>query len=214
MDPKVTDYINKAKKWKNEMTLLRSILLDCSLEESIKWGKPCYAFNNSNIIILQDFKEHCDLGFFKGGLLTDVKKKLVKAGEHTQLGRQWRFLNDIEIVKSKTFIKTYIKEAIEIEKKGDAILPKKEPENIIVAELEQIFKSNTELKKAFNNLTPGRQRAYLIFFSGAKQSDTRIARIHKCAPKIMCGKGMNDCTCGLSKRMPQCDGSHSKLKKK
>ncbi len=212
MDQKVTDYINKAKKWKNEMALLRGILLDCSLEESIKWGKPCYAFNNSNIIILQAFKEHCDLGFFKGGLLTDIKKKLVKAGEHTQLGRQWRFLNEIEIVKSKTLIKSYVKEAIEIEKKGEAILPKQEPEHIIVTELEQIFKSNTELKKAFNNLTPGRQRAYLIFFSGAKQSDTRIARIHKCAPKIMCGKGMNDCTCGLSKRMPQCDGSHNKLK--
>lgn len=213
MDQKVTDYINKAKKWKKEMVLLRSILLDCSLEESIKWGKPCYSYNNSNIIILQAFKEHCDLGFFKGGLLTDVQKKLVKAGEHTQLGRQWRFLNEIEIIKSKPLIQTYIKEAIAIEKKGDVIIPKKEVENIIVTELEQLFKSNIELKKAFKALTPGRQRAYLIFFSAAKQSDTRIARINKFTSKIICGKGMNDCTCGLSKRMPNCDGSHNKLKK-
>ena len=213
MDQKVTDYINKAKKWKKEMVLLRSILLDCSLEESIKWGKPCYSYNNNNIIILQAFKEHCDLGFFKGGLLTDVQKKLVKAGEHTQLGRQWRFLNEIEIIKSKPLIQTYIKEAIAIEKKGDVIIPKKEVENIIVTELEQLFKSNIELKKAFKALTPGRQRAYLIFFSAAKQSDTRIARINKFTSKIICGKGMNDCTCGLSKRMPNCDGSHNKLKK-
>jgi uncharacterized protein YdeI (YjbR/CyaY-like superfamily) len=213
MDQKVTEYIAKAKKWKNEMVLLRDILLNSLLEESIKWGKPCYTFNNSNLIIIQAFKDHCDLGFFKGGLLKDPKNKLVKAGEHTQLGRQLRFLNELEITKSKTLIKSYIKEAIELEKKGESILPIKVTENIPVPELDKIFKTNIELKKAFQALTPGRQRAYLIFFSAAKQTETRIIRIQKCTPKILCGKGMNDCTCGLSKRMPNCDGSHNKLKK-
>jgi uncharacterized protein YdeI (YjbR/CyaY-like superfamily) len=213
MDQKVTEYISKAKKWKNEMVLLRTILLNFKLEESIKWGKPCYAFNNSNLIIIQAFKYHCDLGFFKGALLKDPKKKLVKAGEHSQLGRQLRFLNENEIVQSETLIKSYIKEAIEVEKKGTSILPKKEIQNISVPELDEIFKTNIELKKAFQALTPGRQRAYLIFFSAAKQSDTRITRIQKCTPKILCGKGMTDCTCGLSRRMPICDGSHNKLKK-
>lgn len=147
MDPKVTDYINKAKKWKNEMTLLRRILLDSSLEESIKWGKPCYAFNNTNIIILQAFKEHCDLGFFKGGLLTDVKKKLIKAGEHTQLGRQWRFLNDTEIVKSKTLIKTYIKEAIEIEKKETPSFQNKNQSTSLLLNLNKYLNQIPNLKK-------------------------------------------------------------------
>ena len=211
MDQKVTEYISKAKKWKNEMVLLRTILLNFKLEESIKWGKPCYAFNNSNLIIIQAFKYHCDLGFFKGALLKDPKKKLVKAGEHSQLGRQLRFLNENEIVQSETLIKSYIKEAIEIEKQGLKIEPTKS-EQLLPDELLAQFKKSASFKKAFYALTPGRQRAYNMFFTAAKQAATRETRIEKYKGQIMCGKGINDCTCGLSKKMPYCDGSHKQLK--
>ena len=212
MKSPVEQYIQKAKNWQNEMTLLRSILLECNLTEVIKWGKPCYTYNDKNIVIIQNFKHHCDLGFFNGASLTDLKQLLVKAGEHTQSGRQLRFDNLEDIKKKRALIKAYVKEAIENEKKGIKItvedIPKIEPVN----ELNIIFKKNKAFEKAFNKLTPGRQRAYHMFFAAAKQSETRISRIEKFIPRILDGKGMNDCTCGLSKRMPACDGSHKYLK--
>jgi len=212
MNKEVDIYLAKAKKWKKEMLFLREILLACQLEEEIKWGIPCYTINKGIVVIIQAFKNHCDLGFFKGALLQDKAGILIKAGENTQASRQMRFTDIKEIEKRSKIIKSYIKEAITVEKNGLKYIGESIAEPIQVIELQQIFKKDAALKKAFESLTPGRQRGYLIHFSGAKQSETRIARIHKQASKIMCGKGMNDCTCGLSKRMPNCDGSHNKLK--
>jgi uncharacterized protein YdeI (YjbR/CyaY-like superfamily) len=212
MDNAVELYIQKAKKWQAEMTLLRSLLLGCGLEEAIKWGKPCYAKDEKNIIIIQAFKEHCALGFFNGALLKDTKGLLVKAGENSQAGRQMRFTSIQEIEKQTSQIRAYIKEAIQVQKAGTKLeLPAKD-ETMQLDELTQAFKKKPALQKAFEALTPGRQRAYLIYFSGAKQAETRKTRIENYTAKILCGKGFNDCTCGLSKRMPNCDGSHKSLK--
>jgi len=212
MNKEVDIYLAKAKKWQKEMLFLRDILLSFELEEEIKWGKPTYTFNKGIVVMIQAFKDHFDLGFFKGALLQDKSGILIKAGENTQAARQMRFTDIKEIEKRSKIIKSYIKEAITVENNGLKYIGESKAEPIQVVELQQIFKKNAALKKAFESLTPGRQRAYLIHFSGATQSETRIARIHKQASKIMCGKGMNDCTCGLSKRMPNCDGSHNKLK--
>lgn len=212
MNKEVDIFIKKAKKWQVEIQLLRAILLECELEETLKWGQPCYVYNASNIVIIQAFKDHCDLGFFNGALLKDVKGLLVKAGENTQAGRQLRYTDNKEIVKQKAIIKSYVKEAISIVKAGAKMEKKEIITTIIVKELEDIFKKNTAFKKAFESLTPGRKRGYLIYFSGAKQPETRIIRINNHIPKIMCGKGIYDCTCGLSKRMPNCDGSHKQIK--
>ncbi len=212
MNKEVDIYLAKAKKWQKEMLFLRDILLACQLEEEIKWGIPCYTINKSIVVIIQAFKDHCDIGFFKGALLQDKTRILIKAGENTQASMQMRFMDIKEIEKQSKIIKSYIKEAIALEKNGLKYIVESKAEPIQVIELQQILKKDAALKKAFESLTPGRQRGYLIHFSGAKQSETRIARIQKQASKILCGKGMNDCTCGLSKRMPNCDGSHNKLK--
>ena len=205
-------YIEKVKQWKDEMTLLRSILLETALTETIKWGKPCYTYNDKNLVIIQDFKHHCDLGFFTGAVLKDPEKLLEKAGEHTQSARQFRFANLADIKKKKTIIKSYVKEAIENEKQGVKLVVEEKTGMEEIVELESIFKKNKAFTKAFKALTPGRQRAYHMFFAGAKQSETRISRIEKYIPRILDGYGINDCTCGMSKRMPNCDGSHKFLK--
>ncbi len=205
-------YFTNAKQWKEEMSLLREILLECELEETIKWSIPCYVFNNKNIVVIQAFKTHCDLGFFNGILLKDEKKILITVGEHTQAGRQLQFKQPKEIVQLKSVIKSYVKEAIALEKAGVKFEPAKNSETIELPELDELFKKDAVLKKAFEALTPGRQRGYLLFFSAAKQSATRVNRIQANAAKIKSGKGMHDCTCGLSKRMPNCDGSHKYLK--
>lgn len=206
-------YIEKAKQWKDEMTLLRSILLETALTETIKWGKPCYTYNDKNLVIIQDFKHHCDLGFFTGALLKDPEKLLEKAGENTQSARQLRFENLADIKRKKTIIKSFVKEAIENEKQGIKPVVEEKVELEKIVELENIFKKNKAFTKAFRALTPGRQRAYHMFFAGAKQSETRVSRIEKYIPRILDGYGINDCTCGMSKRMPNCDGSHKFLKK-
>jgi uncharacterized protein YdeI (YjbR/CyaY-like superfamily) len=207
MNPKVDDYLLRITAWQDELSLLRNILLECGLTEEIKWGAPCYLFEKTNIIILHNFKAYCAIGFFKGALLKDTKGLLKKPGENTQGGRVLPFTNTKEIVKQKAIIKAYIFEAIEIEKAGIKVVPTLTPIEI-TEELQHQFKKNAAFKKAFYQLTPGRQRAYLIHFTGAKQSATRTSRIEKFIPQILCGKGFNDCTCGLSKKMPICDGSH------
>jgi uncharacterized protein YdeI (YjbR/CyaY-like superfamily) len=212
MNPQVDAYIAKLKNRQAEIKILRSILLDCKLEEATKWGQPCYSINNKNVVIIAPFKTHCDLGFFNGVSLKDEKRVLVRAGVNTQSSKQMRFVNVQEITKLKSIIKSYVKEAIENEKQGIKSSTTEKVEPIIVKELEVIFKKNASLKKAFAALTPGRQRAYLIHFSGAKQPATRIARIEKNIDAILAGRGINDCTCGLSKRMPYCDGSHKYAK--
>jgi uncharacterized protein YdeI (YjbR/CyaY-like superfamily) len=211
MNQHVTQYISSAKLWKEELLAIREILLETELVEEFKWASPCYTHNNKNIVIIAPFKDYFALGFFNGADLTDPKGLLIKPGEHTRFGRQLRLENIEDIGKKKSFIKKLIKESILTE--ADASTKVEVAPTIVVEELNTIFKKNALLKKAFESLTPGRQRGYLIFFSGAKQSETRIARIEKYTNQIMCGKGLTDCTCGLSKRMPACDGSHKYLKK-
>lgn len=192
VNPKVDVFLRKATQWREEMETLRAILLDCRLTEELKWGKPCYAFEGSNIAIIQPFKEYCALLFFKGALLADPKRVLVKTGENTVVGRQLRFTGVSEIVKRKAIIKALLREAIEAEKAGLKVERKKTTDLVLVEELRTKLDSLPALKTAFHALTPGRQRAYNIYFSAPKQAKTREARIEKCAPRILRGLGLMD----------------------
>jgi len=212
MNPDVDLFLSNAKSWQEEMEKLRVIILECGFVEELKWGKPCYAFEGKNLVIIQPFKEYCALMFFNGALLNDSFGILVKPGENSQAGRQIRFTNSSEIKKSKPTLKAYLYEAIEVEKAGLKLAPKTSSEFEIPEEFQQKLKSMPALKKAFFALTPGRQRAYLMHFAAAKQSKTRETRIESYVDKILSGKGIGDCTCGLSKRYPSCDGSHKQLK--
>ena len=208
MSSTIDIFFSTAKQWRDELSTLRTILLDCNLTEELKWGKPCYMSEGKNIIILQPFKGYCALGFFNGAVIKDDKHILVKPGENTQAGRQIRFTQLQEIIKMKATLKSYIIEAIKAEKSGLKIEPVNRTEIILPDELKQVMNKNAGFKKAFSALTPGRQRAYNMFFSAPKQTKTRETRIEKYMNQIMQGKGINDCTCGLSKKMPYCDGSH------
>jgi len=208
MNEKVDAYINGLKKWKQEAQLLREILSNTELDEEFKWSRPCYTYNGKNIVGIATLKEHCALNIFNGASLSDPNSILIIPGEHTQSGRWMKFDSVANINKHTKVIKSFIKEAIELEVNGVKLIKTKPAALPLPVELENIFKKDAKLKKAFNALTPGRQRAYLIYFSGTKNAQTIINRIEKYTPKILCGKGFNDCTCGLSKRMPNCDGSH------
>ena len=187
MNPKVDVYLRKAKRWQEEMRKLRSISLSCGLTEELKWGKPCYTFQNSNIVIIQGFKEFCALLFTKGALLKDPNGILKKFG--WQAARRIPFTNVREIVEMEPVLKAYIHDAKE--KAGLKVTLKKNAEPI-PEELQKKFDEVPALKKAFDALTPGRQRGYILYFSGAKQSKTRESRIEKCMPQILMGKGLND----------------------
>lgn len=212
MNQKIDLYIENAEKWQVEMEKLRSILLDCLLTEELKWRVPCYTFNDKNIAIIGNFKDYCSISFFKGVLLKDTHKILVSPGENSQSVKLIKFRTLNEIIQLKATIKAYIIEAIEIEKAGLKVDFKKSKDLALCQELiEELiteFNKNKQLKTAFEALTPGRQRAYNLFFSAAKQSETRIKRIDKYKTRILKGFGINDCTCGLTKRKPNCDGSH------
>ena len=192
INPKVDFYFNKAKKWQEELEQLRTIVLDCHLTEELKWGCPCYTFEKSNIVLIHAFKEYCALLFFKGALLKDPNGILIQQTENVQAGRQARFTNVREIVKMKAILKTYIFEAVEIEEAGLKVELKKPSEFIIAEEFQKQLDKRPALKKAFDALTPGRQRAYLLHFSAPKQSITRESRVEKCMLQIMNGKGLND----------------------
>jgi uncharacterized protein YdeI (YjbR/CyaY-like superfamily) len=185
-------FFNKAKKWKQEFEQLRMIALDCGLTEELKWGQPCYTFQKANIVLMHGFKEYCALLFFKGALLKDPKNILIQQTENVQAARQVRFTNVQEIVKKEPVLKAYIKEAIEVEKAGLKMDFKKTAEFNIPGEFQKKLKELPALKAAFNALTPGRQRAYLLYFSAPKQSKTRESRIEKCLSQIFNGKGLND----------------------
>jgi uncharacterized protein YdeI (YjbR/CyaY-like superfamily) len=189
MNPKVDGYLKKAKKWQEEMTKLRRISLDSGLTEELKWGKPCYTFQTSNIVIIQGFKEFCSLLFCKGALLKDPKGILKTFG--WQAARRIPFTDVREIVEMEPILKVYIHEAIEAEKAGLKVNYKKNPEPI-PEELQNKLDEIPALKTAFDALTPGRQRGYILYFSGAKQSKTRASRVKKCMPQILKGKGLND----------------------
>lgn len=169
---------------------------------------PCYTYDNKNIVVFHDFKDYCAISFFKGVLLIGPNNILIQPTENSQAGRQFQFTDISEIEKLESTIQEYIKEPIEIEKVGLKIEYKKTTEFDIVDELQDIFETNSEFKFAFEALTPGRQRGYLLHFSFAKQSQTRISRIKKYMDRIFDGKGIHDCVCGHSNRMPNCDGSH------
>ena len=192
MNPKVDWFFNKAKKWQKEYDRLRMIVLDCGLTEELKWGCPCYTFENSNIVLIHGFKEYCALLLFKGALLKDTKGILVQQTENVQAGRQIRFTHVEEIVKMESTLRAYIKEAIKVEKAGVKVPLKKTSEFKMPEEFKDVLEGTPALKKAFYALTPGRQRGYLLYFSSAKQSKTRESRIEKSMPKILKGKGLED----------------------
>jgi len=191
MNPKVDAYISKAKAWREEFEKLRAIILGCGLTEELKWGKPCYTFQESNVIIMYGLKESCAIAFFKGVLLKDPNGILIKPGENSQAGRWIKFTSVRQIVGMKSVVKAYIHEAIEAEKAGLKVEYKKNPEPVPV-ELKNKMNETPALKSAFHALTPGRQRGYILYFSAAKQSKTRESRIEKCMPQILKGKGLHD----------------------
>jgi uncharacterized protein YdeI (YjbR/CyaY-like superfamily) len=192
MNPKVDFYFTKAKKWQEEISLMRTIALDCGLTEELKWGCPCYTFQKSNIVLIHVFKEYCAYLFFKGALLNDANNILIQQTENVQTARQVRFTNAQQINEMEPVLKAYIYEAIEVEKAGLKVELKKSTELVYPDEFKKKLDETPALKTAFNALTPGRQRAYNLHFSAPKQSKTREARVEKCMQQILDGKGLND----------------------
>lgn len=192
MNPKVDLFLSKATKWEKEMTLLRSIVLESELTEDYKWMHPCYTLQGKNVVLIHGFKAYCALLFHKGALLKDPEGILIQQTEDVQSARQIRFTDINQIKRQKSTIKTYIKEAIEIEKSGKKVVLKKTSDYPVPEEFKKALDENPDLKNAFDALTPGRQRAYLFYFSQAKQSKTRESRIEKSLPTILDGKGMDD----------------------
>lgn len=189
-NPKVDVFVSRAKAWQGEIQKLRSILLESGLDEDLKWGKPCFSFDGKNVAIIQPFKEHCALMFFKGALLEDTHGLLRSQGENTQSALRLEFTSEAQI--KKAVLKSYVKQAILVEKSGATVDFKAKRELELPEELSQILQKDRKLAKAFHALTPGRQRGYVLHFTGAKQSQTRTARIEKCIPKILAGRGMHD----------------------
>jgi len=192
INPEVDFYFDKAEKWQKEIGKLRTIILDCGLTEELKWGCPCYTFQESNIVLMHVFKEYCALLFFKGALLNDTNGILIQQTENVQAARQIRFTNIREIVEMERILKAYVYEAIEVERAGLKVKLKKTSEFKIPEEFQNKLDKKPALKKAFNALTPGRQRAYIFYFSQPRQSKTREARIEKYMQQILDGKGLND----------------------
>ncbi|MCO6046357.1 DUF1801 domain-containing protein [Aeoliella sp. ICT_H6.2] len=207
-DSKVDEYFRNAKQWSKEMEELREVVLQCDLKEELKWRAPCYTYQGSNIAMIGGFKEYFCLSFFKGALLKDSKGVLVKQGENSRSARIVKFADAAEVTKLAATVKRYLREAIEVEKSGLKVESVPAGEIAIPEELQAAWNEDREFEKAFKSLTPGRQRAYVMHFAAAKQSRTRNSRIEKYRERIIDGKGINDCVCGLSKRMPGCDGSH------
>ena len=211
MNPEIDTYLAKVKNWQAELSQLRAILLDCGLTEELKWKSPCYTYKGTNVILLGGFKEFCVISFIKGVLLKDEANILVQQGENSQSVRVAKFTSVEEIIKLESTIKAYIFEAIEVEKLGLKVELKKSDEHEFCEELIAELDKNNPLKAAFEKLTPGRQRGYNIVIASAKQSKTRTERIKKYEQRILDGYGVNDCTCGHSKRKPNSDGSHKFL---
>jgi uncharacterized protein YdeI (YjbR/CyaY-like superfamily) len=192
MNPKVDFFFNKEKKWHKEFEKLRAILFDCDLNEELKWGQACYTFQKKNIVLIHGFKEYCALLFFKGALLSDPQKMLIQQTENVQSARQIRFTDVKEIIKLEKPLKNYIYEAVEVEEAGLKVELKKTGEFNMPEEFQKKLNKNAALKTAFNALTPGRQRGYLLYFSQPKKAETRESRIEKSVKQILDGKGLND----------------------
>jgi uncharacterized protein YdeI (YjbR/CyaY-like superfamily) len=192
MNPKVDQFINREQKWQEEFEKLRMIILDCQLTEELKWGVPCYTYQNSNVVLIHGFKEYCAILFVKGSLLQDTEKILIQQTENVQAGRQVRFTNLKQIEQLASTLKAYIYEGIEIEKAGLKVEFIKREEVLAPEEFLKVLNENPALKAAFEALTPGRQKAYNMYFAEPKQSKTREARIEKSIEKILNGKGLTD----------------------
>lgn len=192
MNPKVNFFFDRAGKWREAFVELRSIVLDCGLNETLKWGQACYVHNDRNIVLIHGFKDYCALLFFKGALLTDPRHLLIQQTRNVQAARQIRFTTVPEIVKMRKVLKAYIHEAIDVEQKGLKVDMKKTSDFKIPEEFQEALDKRAALKKAFHALTPGRQRAYIFYISSAKLAATRTARVEKCIPKILSGNGLND----------------------
>jgi uncharacterized protein YdeI (YjbR/CyaY-like superfamily) len=192
MNPKVDFYFTKEKRWQEEIEKLRTIVLDCKLDEVLKWGCPCYTFDDKNIVLIHVFKEYCALLLFKGVLLTDTHGILVQQTENVQAARQIRFTSIGEILELEPVIKAYIHQAIEVEKAGLKVQMKTAAEFTVAAEFQYKLDHIPALKSAFEALTPGRQKAYNLYFTAAKQAKTREERVEKYIPKILGGKGLDD----------------------
>jgi uncharacterized protein YdeI (YjbR/CyaY-like superfamily) len=192
MNTKVDFFFNKAKQWQEELKLMRTIALDCQLSEDLKWGCPCYTFGKSNIVLIHAFKDYCAYLFFKGALMKDPSDILIPQTENVQSARQVRFTSVDQVVELAPILKDYIYQAVEIEEKGLKVELKKVAEYKMPEEFQATLDHDANLKTAFYALTPGRQRAYLLHFSSPKQAKTREARIEKCTPLILGGKGLND----------------------
>lgn len=192
MNPKVDWYFTKNRNWQEEIETLRTIVLDSGLAEELKWGCPCYTLEGTNVVLIHVFKEYCALLFHKGVLMKDPENILIQQTQNVQVARQVRFTNLQQIKKMKSVLKAYIKEAIEVEKSGMKVPMKKTKEFDMPDEFKKQLDKAPELKKAFEALTPGRQRGYLLYFSSAKQAKTREARIEKYIPQILKGKGVDD----------------------
>lgn len=192
MNPKVDFFFDKATKWQEELEQMRTIVLECQLTEELKWGNPCYLYHDSNVVLIHAFKEYCAFLFFKGALMKDTDGILIQQSENVQAARHIRFTNLKEIIDLKAVLKTYIYQAIEIEKAGLKVQLKKTSDFPVSEEFQKKLDENANLKKAFETLTPGRQRAYLLNFSQPKQAKTREARVEKHIQNILDGKGLND----------------------
>lgn len=192
MNAAVDHYVFKAKKWQEEIIRLRALIQTTALQEEFKWGNPCYTLNGKNVVLIHVFKEYCALLFFKGALMDNPKGLLIQQTQNVQAARQMRFTNVKEIIQNQKQIITCLKNAIDIERAGKKVELKKTEAFKMVIEFEHVLKKDNSLKKAFESLTPGRQRAYLLYFSSAKQTKTREDRIQKCSAKIKSGKGLND----------------------
>lgn len=212
MNKEVIKYLNGLEKWQSELTELRKIILDCGLKEDYKWMHPSYSENGKNIVLIHEFKYYCAILFQKGVLLKDTENILVQQTEHTQAARQIRFTGLSKIIELEPIIKKYIIEAIEIEKLELKVKMKKTTDFEMPNELKHLFENNPKFEKAFKKLSEGRQRGYLLHFITPKQSQTKISRIENSMKRIFEGYGLTDCTCGLSKRKPNCDVSHKQLK--
>jgi uncharacterized protein YdeI (YjbR/CyaY-like superfamily) len=192
MNPKVDVYLSKAELWQQEMQKLRTIILDCGLREELKWGKPCYSLQESNIVLIQGFKAYCAVLFFKGVLLNDPNGILIKTGENTRIARQIRFSNVHEIIEMENVLRNYIHQAIEIEKAGLKVNLKGDTELILPEEFQRKLNQIPALETAFGALTPGRKRAYNLYFSAPKLAKTRESRVEKYVEQILSGRGLDD----------------------
>lgn len=211
MNMTVKAYFESLDHWKEELLFAREIILTCDVDEEFKWKHPCYTNGGKNIVLLQEFKDYCAILFPKGSLLKDPDEVLVSLNSNSQSNRQIRLQNIKDLQKLEQTIKKYVLEAISVEKSGLKVKTKETKDYPVPDELLKAFEESNDFEEAFHNLTPGRQRGYLLNFSEPKQAKTRTARIEQSRERIMLGKGLTDCICGHSKHMPRCDGSHKKL---